>query len=56
MPQVTTERDPSITSLPHRMMKPDHPRAIAAFIDYFGAGPRAVVSSPSPAMTVTEAV
>ena len=56
MLRVTTERDPSLTSMPDRMMKPDHPRAIDAFIDYFGAGPRAIDSPPGGATTVTEAV
>lgn len=55
MLEVTTERDPSITAMPHRLMKPDQPRAIDAFIDYFGTGGRAADSWPS-AVIAKEAV
>jgi len=55
MLEVTTERDPSITAMLHRLTKPDQPRAIDAFIDYFGTGECAADSWPN-AMTAKEAV
>ncbi len=55
MLEVTTERDPSITAMLHRLTKADHLRAIDAFIDYFGTGQRAADSRPG-AMTAKEAV
>jgi hypothetical protein len=55
MLQVATERDPSMSAMPRRLTKVDHPRAIDAFIDYFGTGQRAADSWPS-AMTAKEAV
>ena len=55
MLEVTTERDPSFTAMPPRMTNPDQPRAIDAFIDYFGTGQRAADSWPCT-MTAKEAV
>ena len=48
MLEVTTKRDPPTTTMPHRLMEPDHPRAVDAFIDYFGTGQRAADSWPAP--------
>ena len=56
MPQARMTSDPSITATALLLLNADRPRAIDAFIDYFGTAQRPVSSLPGVALPAKEAV